>query len=191
MEKLKYALEFGGILSKEDIQEIFLQFKSKKLKASEYFHPMHKTANEIAFVEQGILRVYATEPNGNEVTKYFVRENQFAIDLESYYTSTPSKNAFQAVVDSEIYIIHRSILERLSSEIPQLYIFTKTITEAQLLNKIKDNDFLNFGDSKTKYLEFIKRYPALAQKVPMQHIASYLKITPQSLSRIRKELSHR
>lgn len=188
MEKLKHTLGFGGILSQEDIESVFMQFKKKKLKASEYFHPMHKTANEIAFVEQGILRVYAAEPNGNEVTKYFVRENQFAVDLESYYTATPGKDAFQAVVDSEIYIIHKSILEQLNSEIPQLYIFMKSITEAHLLNKIKDNDFLNFGDSKTKYLEFIKRYPALAQQVPIQYIASYLKITPQSLSRIRREI---
>jgi hypothetical protein len=72
---------------------------------------------------------------------------------------------------------------------PTLYIFIKSITEAQLLNKIKDNDFLNFGDAKTKYVEFIKRYPLLLQQVPQQYIASYLKITPQSLSRIRKMLS--
>jgi len=61
-------------------------------------------------------------------------------------------------------------------------------SESTLLNKIKDNDFLNFGSAKIKYLEFVKRYPALAQQVPQQYIASYLKITPQSLSRIRNEL---
>ena len=189
MEKLKTALGFGGILSKEDIHYIFSHFKIKKLKATEHFHEINKIANEIAFVEKGILRTYAFEPTGNEVTKYFIRENQFGVNLESYYAATPSKDAIQAVVNSEIYIIHKSDLTKLSEEIPNLFVFLKSITEAHLLNKIKDNDFLNFGDSKTKYLEFVKRYPALAQLVPQQYVASYLKITPQSLSRIRKGLA--
>lgn len=191
MEKLKHAFEFGGILSKEDISYIVSHCKNKKVKATEHFHKTNKIANEIAFMETGILRVYAIEPDGNEVTKYFIRENQFAVDLESYYTSTPGKDAFQAVVDSEIYTIHRSTISQLNEEIPGFYTFLKSITEAQLLNKIKDNDFLNFGDSKTKYIEFIKRYPLLAKQVPQQYIASYLKITPQSLSRIRKNLTQK
>jgi CRP-like cAMP-binding protein len=191
MEKLKLALDFGGILSKENINHILLHFRNRKLKANEHFHEMHKIANEIAFVENGILRVYGAEPNGNEVTKYFIKENQFVVDLESYYTSKPGKDAFQAVVNSEIYTIHKSVITQLNEAIPNLYIFLKCLTEAHLLNKIKDNDFLNFGDAKTKYLEFVKRYPALAQQVQQQHIASYLKITPQSLSRIRKELTNK
>lgn len=189
MEKLKSILGFGGILSKDDIEYVSSHFKNKSLKANEHFQGFHKIANEIAFVESGILRVYALEANGNEVTKYFIRENQFFVDLESYYTAKPATNAFQAVVNSEIYAVHKSVLEKLSEEIPNLYIFLKSITETHLLNKIKDNDFLNFGDAKTKYLEFVKRYPPLAQQVPQQYIASYLKITPQSLSRIRKELA--
>jgi CRP-like cAMP-binding protein len=188
MEKLKHALEFGGILSKEEIECIISYFINKKLKASEHFHPMHKIAKEIAFVENGVLRAYATEPNGNEVTKYFIRENQFVVDLESYYTDTPGKDAFQAIVNSEISTIHKLAIAQLSEKIPGLYVFLKSITEAHLLNKIKDNDFLNYGNSMTKYLEFVKRYPALIQQIPQQYIASYLKITPQSLSRIRKTL---
>lgn len=188
MEKLKSVLGFGGILSKQDIDSIASNFKNKKFKADEHFQNFDKIVNEIAFVESGILRVYATLQNGSEVTKYFIRENQFFVDLESYYIAKPSTDAIQAVVNTELYTISKPVLEKLSNEIPNMYIFIKSITEVALLNKIKDNDFLNFGDAKTKYLEFIKRYPVLAQQVPQQYIASYLKITPQSLSRIRKEL---
>lgn len=188
MEKLKSALSFGGILSKTDIENVAAHFKSRQLKAEEHFQDFHKIANEIAFVESGIMRVYAADSNGNDVTKYFIRENQFFVDLESYYTAKPATDAFQAVTNAELCTVHKLVLEKLSSEIPNLFIFIKSITEAALMNKIKDNDFLNFGDAKTKYLEFIKRYPTLAQQVPQQYIASYLKITAQSLSRIRKEL---
>lgn len=189
MEKLKSALSFGGILSKDDIEKVAASFNLKKLKAGEHFQKFYKVANEIAFVDSGILRVYGADVNGNDVSKYFIRENQFFSDLESYYSAKPATQAIQAVVNSELYIIHTLVIERLTHEIPNLFIFLKTITEATLLNKIKDNDFLNFGSAKTKYLEFVKRYPAMAQQVPQQYIASYLKITPQSLSRIRKELA--
>lgn len=190
MEKLTRALGFAGILTPDSIQQVLMRSDSKSLKAGDYFLKAGQVAGEIAFVDSGILRIYALEPNGDEVTKYFVRENQFTADLESYYSSTPSTNYFQAVVDTEIFVLSRTALNQLNEEVPNLYIFMKSITEAQLLNKIKDNDFLNFGDAKTKYLEFINRYPELAQQVPQRYIASYLKITPQSLSRIRKELAH-
>lgn len=188
MEKLKSVLGFGGILSEEDIDYIASHYKNRRLKTGEHFQGFHKISNEIAFVENGILRVYSADQNGNEVTKYFVRENQFFVDLESYYTAMPSTDAFQAMVDCETYTVPKLVIEKLCDEIPNLYIFIKTITETALLNKIKDNDFLNFGDAKTKYLEFVRRYPVLAQQVPQQYIASYLKITPQSLSRLRKEI---
>src|SRR5687767_8933702 len=191
MVKLKSSLGFGGILSQNSIDHVSLLFKKHELQANERFQQIDKVSNKIGFIEIGIVRVYAMDKNDTEVTKYFVREGQFFVDLESYYTSLPSKDAFQAVTSSTIYSIHKTVIDKLSGDIPNFYIFLKSITEAQLLNKLKDNDFLNYGDAKTKYLEFISRYPILAQQVPQQYIASYLKITPQSLSRIRNEMSKR
>lgn len=189
MEKLKSALRFGGILSQESIAQISLLFKKIEFKANEHFQQIDKISNKIGFIEKGIVRVYSVDEKDIEATKYFVRENQFFVDLESYYTSLPGKDAFQVVVHSEIYTISKSIISKLSEDVPNFYIFLKSITEAQLLNKLKDNDFLNFGNAKTKYLEFVSRYPTLAQQVPQQYIASYLKITPQSLSRLRNEIT--
>jgi len=189
MEKLKSALGFGGILSQESINHISSLFKKNTFKVNEHIHSIGAIATKINFIEKGIVRVYSVDNNDTEATKYFIRENQFFVDLESYYTSSPGKDAFQAVINSEIYSIHKTIISKLSEEMPNFYIFLKSITEAQLLNKLKDNDFLNYGDAKTKYLEFVNRYPSLALQVPQQYIASYLKITPQSLSRIRKELT--
>jgi len=189
MQKLKSILRFGAILSDADIEVIASNFKQKHLAASNYFLEIGQIAHEIAFIESGIVRIFKPDQDGNEITKYFFKENQFFVDLESYYSSIPASEAFQAVVETEIYAIYKLVVERLCQQIPNFFIFLKTITEATLLNKIKDNDFLNFGNSKTKYLEFVKRYPQLALQVPQQYIASYLKITPQSLSRIRRELA--
>ncbi|MEM9673571.1 MAG: Crp/Fnr family transcriptional regulator [Cyclobacteriaceae bacterium] len=188
MEQLRNALSFGSILPPERIEYILTHFREKNLKTNEDFLSQGSVSHEIGFVNHGIIRVYALRKDGEEVTKYFVRQNQFVVDLESYYTLKPSESALQAVVDTQIFAIRREVWERLSEEIPKLYILTKSLTEATLLNKIKDNDFLNFGTALEKYQEFLRQYPDLAQQVPLQHIASYLKITPQSLSRIRKNL---
>lgn len=188
MEKLKSALSFGGILSEGDIAIIATAFQQRELKPEEYFQELGKTANKIVFVENGVLRVFSTDEQGNEVTKYFVKENQFFADMISYYSARPATDVIQAATPCKIFWISLFAFEKLYAEIPSLNIFFKSVSESTLLNKLKDNDFLNFGNAKTKYLEFIKRYPELAQQVPQQYIASYLKITPQSLSRIRNEL---
>lgn len=188
MDQLKTVLSFGGILSPQAIEEVAAHFSELDLKPGEHFQNLFKVANEIAFIKEGILRIYSADDLGNEATKYFIRKNQFFVDLESYYAAKPATDACQAVTQTHLLTIKKSVIEKLSIEIPNLFIFIKSISEASLLNKLKDNDFLNFGDATTKYREFVNRYPELAQQVPQQYIASYLKITPQSLSRIRKQL---
>jgi CRP-like cAMP-binding protein len=191
MDKLKSALAFGGILAREDIDALTSNFKHRNVKAGEYVQELHEVATDIIFINNGILRILGIDADGKDITKHFVRENQFFANLESYYTKLPATEAIQCVVSGELYTINFLPFEKHLQEIPNLFIFFKSVSEATLLNKIKDNDFLNFGDAKTKYLELLKRYPVLIQQVPQQYIASYLKITPQSLSRIRKELGNK
>ncbi len=186
MEKLRSTLGFGNILSKDDIALFSAAFQERKLQAADYLKHSGAKSTEIAFIHEGILRIFKTIETGNEVTKYFLRAGQFAAELEGYYSGLPTDDAIQAVTDATIYVIKKSSIEQLSQQIPPLYLFLKSITESALLNKLKDNDFLNYGNAETKYHEFVKRYPDLAFLVPQQMIASYLKITPQSLSRIRK-----
>ncbi|MBB3842115.1 CRP-like cAMP-binding protein [Runella defluvii] len=189
MNKLKSALQFGGILGDDSIQQVLNHVHLKTLKTGEYFLEFGAVAHEIMFVDEGILRSYDTGNQGEEITKYFVRSNQFYADLESFYNLTPCENAIQAVTPAKVLVIRRKNWEIFNETIPNFYIFTKTIIEATFLTKIKDNDFLNYGTAMEKYLELQKRYPEILLQVPQQYVASYLKITPQSLSRIRKELA--
>jgi len=186
MDKLRLTLGFGNILAENDIKIFLSAFSIRILKANECMKRGGTVSSEIAFVDEGILRIFDITDSGSDVTKYFVRSGQFVTELESYYSGIPTDEAIQAVIDSKILVIKKSAIEKLSTQIPSLYLFLKSITESALLNKLKDNDFLNYGNAETKYMEFVKRYPDLALYVPQQMIASYLKITPQSLSRIRR-----
>ncbi|MCU0433119.1 MAG: Crp/Fnr family transcriptional regulator [Bacteroidia bacterium] len=189
MKQLESTLRFGAILNEGNISQITSVVSEKHFKAGEHFLRFGDVAHEIAFIDSGILRVYDIAKSGEEVTKYFARSNQFFSDLESYYTLKPCENAIQAVTDTTVYVIHRKDWEQLTQSIPNFYLSTKTVTEATLLNKLKDNDFLNYGSAEDKYRELLIRNPEIIRLVPLQYIASYLKITPQSLSRIRSNLA--
>lgn len=187
MENLKAAFSFGGILSKDSIELIISCFKQLELDAGMEFSSFGKVSDAIGFIDQGVLRNYSVNHAGEEVTRYFFQQNQFVVDLQSFYSRMPSEITYQSVIKSRLYYIERSDWEKLNEKIPQLFILTKSLSEATLLNKLKDNDFLNFGTATDRYREFVKRYPELVLSIPQQYIASYLKITPQSLSRIRKK----
>lgn len=189
MENLRKALQFGGILGPKDLDYVLPFYQEISLDTNDHFLDFGRISNQIGFVDSGILRAYSIDPYGNEVTKYFIRPGQFVVDLESFYNNVPSESAIQAVIPSRVFAISRSSWSKVSEEIPKLYILSKSLTEATLLNKIKDNDFLNYGTARDKYEEFLRRYPDLAMQVPQNMIASYLKITPQSLSRLRKQLT--
>lgn len=152
MEMLKSALAFGGILADEDIQVLTADFKHRKVKAGEYLQELHEVATEIIFVNSGVLRLLGIDGNGDDVTKHFIRPNQFFANLESYYTKQPASEAIQAVVDGDVFTIAFSAFEKHLKLIPNLYIQFKTISESTLLQKIKDNDFLNFGDARQSIL---------------------------------------
>ncbi len=177
--QLQAVLKYGGILTEEDINLVMPAYDIIELNTGEEYLSPGQISDRIGFVDQGILRVYFPIENGTEVTKYFIRANQFGVDIESYYDNKPSAYGMQAVVPTKIYSMTRTTWNRLSEQIPKLYMLVKSLTEVTLLNKIKDNEFLIYGTAKKKYEEFLKRYPDLAKEVPLQHIASYLQITPK------------
>ncbi|GAA5521260.1 Crp/Fnr family transcriptional regulator [Aliifodinibius salicampi] len=189
MKNLINALSFGGILSDEEVEYVTSFFEVQSIKSGDDFLSIGMTSDRIGFVDEGILREYIIGGDAKEIIKHFICKNQFAVALESFYDNKPSALGIEAVTKCRILSIQRRKWNKLYEEVPNLYILTKSLTESALLNKIKNKEFLHFGSAKDKYLEFINRYPDLALKVPQQHIASYLHITPQSLSRIRRELS--
>jgi CRP-like cAMP-binding protein len=188
MENLRRALTFGGILNPDEIDRITFAAIVHVLKPGEFFFQPGDIADKLGFVDYGVFRVYLPGGEFAEATKYFMRKNQFMMELESFYNNSPATSGIQAVTEARLLSISRKDWTRLSEEIPKLFLLTKSLTEAALINKIRDNDFLSFGTAAQKYNEFVKRYPDLALSVPQQYIASYLQITPQSLSRIRKQV---
>jgi CRP-like cAMP-binding protein len=186
VEKLRRAFAFGGLLSPDEIAYVTRHFVPQLLRVGEHFVAPGHVSDQIGFVSAGVCRIYLGRESGEEVTTYFLRSQQFLLDIESFYSQRPTQTVIQALTDCALLAIDQHTWQQLLAEVSKLFILSKLLTEVALLNKMKDNDFLHFGTAKQKYLEFLRRYPDLVLSVPQHYIASYLYITPQSLSRIRK-----
>ena len=189
MEKLiNYLLQFGN-LNEQQIELIKQHVSRIYLEKGEYFSKAGKVPQKVAFVKEGILRVCYYNKEGVEITRYFVEENNFAVDLNSFQHQIPSSEYIQAILPTELYVFKREGLQNLSNTIIIWESILNKITQKALIEKVKRISPMLAEDGKTRYIEFFKRFPKLANRIPLNYLASYIGITKHSLSRIRKELS--
>lgn len=142
-----------------------------------------------SFVVKGCFRMYAIDDNGTEHNLQFATENEWIADVDSFYSDKPSKLFIEAIEPSTIIQIEKQDLYFLFRSIPKLNrVFKITIENkfVELQNRVLNNIS---SAAQQRYVNFIEQYPKLASRLPNTHIASYLGITPEFLSKIRSELA--
>ncbi len=143
------------------------------------------------FVEKGLLRSYMLAEDGKEHIIQFAPENWFIVDRSSVYFNDPSDSYIEAIEDTEVVLIDENFFCR-ANEISQVFNqFNDKLLHNHIRQMQKRINLLLGASAETRYLSFIKMYPDLLLRVPQWMIASYLGITPESLSRVRKELAHK
>ena len=185
---INYILRFGN-LNEQQIELLKESIKSVDLKAGEYFSEAGRIAHRVAFVTEGILRVCYYKREGDEITRYFIDEDNFAVDLNSFQTQIPSSEYIQAILPCKLLVFEREQLKNLSDTIMSWDGIMGKISNKALMDKVNRISPMLAEDAKTRYLEFFKRYPGLSNRIPLNYLASYIGITKNSLSRIRKELN--
>ncbi|MBW7673966.1 Crp/Fnr family transcriptional regulator [Chryseobacterium chendengshani] len=182
-----YILRFGN-LNQQQIDFITSKAQEIDLPKDEYFSEAGKIARQVAFVIDGIMRVCYYDNKGEEITKYFIEENNLVVDLESFDNELPSVAYVQAITDCKMIVFSRKDwLELLQTIIGWDAIVHKIISRA-LMQKVERRSPLVSVDAKTRYLKFLEIYPTVANRIPLSYIASYLGVTQSSLSRIRKSI---
>ena len=161
----------------------------KKLRKRQYLLQEGDVCKLVAFVEKGALRLYNVSENGTEHIVVFAVEGQFMTDLYSTFTGEPSIYNIDAIEDSELVVITRTASDELRKLSPkyQEFVFLET-SEAyiQLSKRMTSVISLNVEE---RYQELITNYPDIVQRVPQHMIASYMGLTPETLSRVRKRIS--
>jgi CRP/FNR family transcriptional regulator, anaerobic regulatory protein len=163
-------------------------FRPRAYKSGETLFQAGGAANELFFICQGVIKITTIKPNGDEVTNFFLKENQFCTILHSFTNRLPAEENIVAACDVSVLAVTWPHLMALYEKLPYLKAMIDRFTQQGLMEKIRIRNAYHGEDSTTRYQLFIMRQPDIALRVPLKDIASYLDITPQSLSRIRRKV---
>lgn len=159
----------------------------KKLRKRQYLLQEGDVWKYNAFITKGLVRFYSVDENGRENIVSFAKENWWTGDRASLLTGEPSKNNIDAIEDTELILITKTNFDRLCQEIPALNdMVNAIINKSFITSQNRIHSAISFT-AEQKYLDFVQKYPDLSLRVPQAMIASYLGITPETLSRVRKE----
>lgn len=184
MESLRTTLtEILGFKT-DLVDEFYRELQIKTLKKKEYLILEGSVCDFIAIVITGTLRSYV-QNNEGEFNNDFYFENSFVSAYTSFLTQAPTNCNIEALTEVEIYYITHKQFHALIEKDAAFLKLAKYISDSYFIRKCKrETSFLK--NSAAERLEMIKKlYPNIEQKVPQYHIASYLGITPESLSRIK------
>ena len=159
------------------------------LKRKENFLEEGQRQKYIGFVEQGLIREYFVDKEGNENTVWFFREHQFITDYPSFIRNLPTRNTFTCLEPTQLILIPRDIIFQSYERYPSLDHFGRLIAERVLIRLQDRIDDFHFLSAEERYVKYIQSYPDLFQRISLTHLSSFLGITRPSLSRIRRNLS--
>jgi len=184
---IEYILQFGS-LNQQQIDLISKKATALEIKKDGYYLEAGKIARQFGFITDGIARVCYYNNKGEEITKYFIEENNILVDLTSFDNEIPSTAYVQALTDCRLIVFSRQDWKELLNTIVGWDAIVHKIISKSLLQKIERISPLVAQDATTRYLKFLKIYPTAANRIPLSYIASYLGVTQSSLSRIRKNI---
>jgi CRP/FNR family transcriptional regulator, anaerobic regulatory protein len=160
-------------------------------KKSEVFLREGEICSELLFCHKGVFRYFLTK-DGRDVTKDFCLDitNPFCTNYASFLTQTPSLINIECLENSVVSVWSEKYIQELFQTVPWL-VFARKIAEMLFIRKEKREISLLIDSAEERYLKFTKEFNMVTQRVPQYHIASYLGITPETLSRIRKNATKR
>lgn len=177
-----------SVFSTEQIALFDTYFEATNVKKSDFLIREGEVELYSYFIYEGIFRCWTLNPNGEEQTFWFCKEGTFSMSNISFTLQERADFSVQAVTDTIVYKIHRDKIDELYSVIPHLKSVLGGLT-AILLNRLlqRNIDVIKYSPEEY-YLKLIDEYGVAINYIPLKDIASYLGITPQALSRIRKRI---
>lgn len=175
-------------LQNEDLILIKSLFKSRSVKKDIVLIDKDEHSNFVFFINSGYLRYFKVTETGEEQTIHLLSPGDFATSFSSFVCNTKSEETLHTLTDSELLYISKCDLEKLYAAGINWQIFGRKLMESLLLEKeqrIINQISLSAQD---RYIKLLETNPALIQNVPVQFLASYIGIQPESLSRIRRQI---
>jgi len=169
-----------------DIDMITAAVEYRHVQQGTVLHQEGKIVRQIFFICKGVLRIVALNDKAVPITYFFLKENQFCTILNSFNNNVPAAEGIEAACEASVIVLTKNALLGLYNTIPYLQQLINRIMQQALLDKIQLRNAYFNEDATTRYRQFLMRQPDIALRVSLGDIASYLGITQQSLSRIRR-----
>lgn len=173
-----------------EIEKIQAIFSQRKILKNEMFLQAGEHLTHIAFNINGVFRYFYNDFEGNDITKYFITDNDFILSLTSFIEKSPSLFSIEALEDSQILIAPVDVIYHMMENNIYLQIIYKHILEKTYIEKEKREAEFLLHSAKDRYINFINENHTVHSKIKLFYIASYLGIAPESLSRIRRQIGN-
>lgn len=185
---INYIEAYSGLrINSSEIESIKSTFQPKKLRKRQFLLKSGCVSKYTAFITKGAIRQYCIDDKGNEKIIQLYVENHWADDRASLITQEPSLYNIQAWEDTEMLIISPKDIYDLADQIPAIAQMLRVMDDRHAIALHKRLNSMICGTAEERYLEFANKYPHLVQRFPQHHIASYLGITKETLSRVKRQ----
>lgn len=174
-------------LSPPEIGIVTSLFKEKRYKKGDFFLEEGRICKQVGFVVKGLMRYYINH-DGEEKTYAFSQENEYVCNYESFLPQKPSSKIIQALEDSIVFTISYDDLQLLYANVSEGERFGRIAIESVFIQLLKDINSFYTETPELRYERFINTHADLQQRISQYHIASFVGVKPQSLSRIRKRI---
>lgn len=175
-------------LTEAEQQRFSSILESKKVNKKQLIHSEGEICNHINFVVKGCFRLYNTDEKGVEHVVQFASEDWWIGDVASFITQSPGVFNIESLESSEILRVSKSNIDKLYIDIQKFERYFRILAENTYIGYQK-RTYYNIGSSAAdRYLYFKKAYPGFIKRVPQSQVASYLGVTPEFLSKLKKSL---
>lgn len=174
-------------LTRTELEEAADFFKSESINRNDFFNKAGRVSDKIGFVNSGLLRSYYTLKE-KETTTFFLSTGSVSVALRSFVKSIPAIENIQAITDSELIVIRKEDLYGLYKGNWKWQQVGRRVIENAYIEMEQRSISLQILSAHEKYEQFLADFPEVIKVVPLHQIASYLGISPETLSRIRRSI---
>ena len=175
-------------LNPEEKELIKTFFKPKKLKKKQFVVVEGHVCNYLTFVSKGLLKSYHVDDKGNEHINQFSPEGWWTSDMSSFFSGGISFYSIDAMEDSEVLLITKEHFENLTIQVPVMDRYFRLLFQNSLITKERRLISSHTHTAEEKYRHFVENNPDLIKRVPQNLLASYLGLSPETLSRLKKNI---
>ena len=177
------------LLSEAEQKLVKTFFSPKKIRKRQYLLQEGNICRHLAFVEKGLLRSYNVDDKGIEHMIHFAWEGWWMADMLSFLSIEPSTYHIDAIEDSELLLISRSDFEEMLLKVPVMERYFRILFQNNIISKERRLISSISNSAEEKFIHLSATNPELIKRIPQQLVASYLGITPETLSRIKNKLN--